>query len=232
MSTTRWKTHRFAILAGLGLVGATSACSTVSPEEMDTGLAALRAEMMQEMEAGDEQVSQRLGSRINSVEQRLSQLESDLQEMEREFEVTVQRLEDQLRFDVPVYFGFDESELSPQAAPILDRFASVVQQYYPEALITVEGFTDPSGSAAYNQTLGQRRADAVRQYLVENGSVNDQRVRAVSYGEDSSRLVQPSATGPGQDGWQNRRVVLVIDHQGTPPAQATDEQGTEEQGTR
>lgn len=232
MSTKRWKTHRFAILAGLGLVGATSACSTVSPDEMDTGLAALRAEMMEEMEAGDEQVSQELGSRIGSVEQRLSQLESDLQEMEREFEVTVQRLEDQLRFDVPVYFGFDESELSPDAAPILDRFASVAQQYYPEALITVEGFTDPSGSAAYNQTLGQRRADAVRQYLVENGSVNDQRVRAVSYGEDSSRLVQPDATGPGQDGWQNRRVVLVIDHQGTAPAQATDEQSTEEQGTR
>ncbi|MEX2473084.1 MAG: OmpA family protein [Gemmatimonadota bacterium] len=226
MSTKRWKTHRFAILAGLGLVGATSACSTVSPDEMDTGLAALRAEMMEEMEAGDEQVSQQLGSRIGSVEQRLSQLESDLQEMEREFEVTVQRLEDQLRFDVPVYFGFDESELSRDAAPILDRFASVVQQYYPEALITVEGFTDPSGSAAYNQTLGQRRADSVRQYLVQNGSVNDQRVRAVSYGEDSSRLVQPSATGPGQDGWQNRRVVLVIDHQGTAPAQATEEQGT------
>lgn len=226
MSTKRWKTHRFAILAGLGLVGATSACSTVSPDEMDTGLAALRAEMMEEMEAGDEQVSQQLGSRINSVEQRLSQLESDLQEMEREFEVTVQRLEDQLRFDVPVYFGFDESELSRDAAPILDRFASVVQQYYPEALITVEGFTDPSGSAAYNQTLGQRRADSVRQYLVQNGSVNDERVRAVSYGEDSSRLVQPSATGPGQDGWQNRRVVLVIDHQGSAPAQATDEQGT------
>ena len=139
-------------LAGIGGVGATSACSTVSPEEMDTGLAALRAEMMQEMEAGDEQVSQQLGNRINSVEQRLSQLESDLQEMEREFEVTVQRLEDQLRFDVPVYFGFDESELNPQAAPILDRFASVVQQYYPEALITVEGFTDPSGSVNGNSS--------------------------------------------------------------------------------
>lgn len=230
MNTNRLKTHRFAILAGLGLVGATSACSTVSPDEMDTGLSALRAEMMEEMEAGDEQVSQELGSRIGSVEQRLSQLESDLQEMEREFEVTVQRLEDQLRFDMPVYFGFDEADLTPEAAPILDRFASVAQEYYPEALITVEGFTDPSGSAEYNQMLGQRRADAVRQYLVENGSVNDQRVRAVSYGEDSARLVQPSETGPGQDGWQNRRVVLVIDHDGTSPAPATDD--TDEQGTR
>ncbi len=228
MSTQRWNPSRFAILAGLGLIGATSACSTVSPEEMDTGLAALRAEMMEEMQAGDDAVSQQLGSRINSVEQRVAQLESDLQDMEREFEVTVQRLEDQLRFDVPVYFGFDESELNTDAQPILDRFAAVAQQYYPQALITVEGFTDPAGSAEYNRILGQRRADSVRQYLVENGSINDERVRAVSYGEDSSRLIQPSQTGPGQDGWQNRRVVLVIDHQGNAPAQPTDE--TDAQG--
>ncbi|MEX2465511.1 MAG: OmpA family protein [Gemmatimonadota bacterium] len=225
MSTKRLTSRGLALVAGLGVVGAGSACSTVSPDEMDTGLAALRAEMMEEMQTGDEQVSQELGSRINSVEQRLAALEADLQEMEREFEVTVQRLEEELRFDVPVYFGFDEADLTAQARPILDRFASVAQRYYPEALITVEGFTDPSGPAEYNEVLGQRRADSVRAYLVENASVNGERVRSVSYGEDTERLVAPSETGPGQDGWQNRRVVLVIDHQGTPPATATDEQG-------
>lgn len=226
MSTKRMTSPRLAIVAGLGMLGAASACSTVSPEEMDTGLQALRTEMMGEIGAGDERVSQQLGSRINTVEQRLAALEADLQEMEREFEVTVQRLEDQLRFDVPVYFGFDEADLGSNAPQILDRFASVAQSYYPEAMITVEGFTDPSGSAEYNRTLGQRRADAVREYIVQSGSLNGERVRAVSYGEDSSRLIAPGATGPGQDGWQNRRVVLVIDHQGTPPVTATEEQGS------
>ncbi|MEX0912544.1 MAG: OmpA family protein [Gemmatimonadota bacterium] len=227
MSTKRLTSPRLAIVAGLGMLGAASACSTVSPDEMDTGMQALRAEMMSEIEAGDQRVSEQLGSRINSVEQRLAALESDLQEMEQEFEVTVQRLEDQLRFDVPVYFGFDEAELGSNAPQILDRFASVVQGYYPEAMITVEGFTDPSGPAQYNLTLGQRRADAVREYIVQSGSLNGERVRAVSYGEDSSRLIAPDETGPGQDGWQNRRVVLVIDHQGTPPATATEqEQGS------
>lgn len=224
MSTKRLTSPRLAIVAGLGMLGAASACSTVSPDDMDTGMQALRAEMMSEIEAGDERVSEQLGSRINSVEQRLSALEADLQEMEREFEVTVQRLEDQLRFDVPVYFGFDEAELGSDAPQILDRFASVAQDYYPEAMITVEGFTDPSGSAEYNRTLGQRRADAVREYVVQNGALNDDRVRAVSYGEDSSRLIAPDETGPGQEGWQNRRVVLVIDHQGTPPATATEQE--------
>lgn len=212
------------MMAGLGMVGLTSACSTVSPDELDSDLSALRAEMMEEMEAGDEQVTQEMDGRLSSIEQRLSQLESDLSQMERDFEVTVQRLEEQLRFDVPVYFGFDDATLTADARPILDRFAAVAEEYYPEALITVEGFTDPSGPAEYNEQLGQRRADTVRDYLVQGASVNDERVRAVSYGENSNRLVQPDETGPGQTGWQNRRVVLVIDHQGEPPTVSTEEQ--------
>lgn len=212
------------MLAGLGMVGLTSACSTVSPDELDSDLSALRAEMMEEMEAGDEQVTQQMDGRLSSIEERLSALESDLNEMERNFEVTVQRLEDQLRFDVPVYFGFDDATLTADARPILDRFAAVADEYYPDALVTVEGFTDPSGPAAYNQQLGQSRADTVRDYLVEGASLSEDRIRAVSYGEDSSRLVQPDETGPGQTGWQNRRVVLVIDHQGEPPTVSTEEQ--------
>lgn len=222
MSTKRRNTPRLAVLASLGLVGAVGACSTVSPEEMDTGLAALRAEMMSEMQAGDE----RLGNRIGTVEQRLAALESELQELEREFEVTVQRLEEELRFDVPVYFGFDSAELPGDANAILDRFASVAQRYYPDALVTVEGFTDPSGSAAYNRQLGQRRADAVRQYLVEGSAFPEARIRSVSYGEDSSRLIAPEG-GPGHEGWQNRRVVLVIDHQGALPSTTTETDATE-----
>lgn len=224
MSTIRWTSPKLAMLAGLGMVGLTSACSTVSPDELDSDLSALRAEMMEEMEAGDEQVTQQVDGRLNSIEERLSALESDLSEMENNFEVTVQRLEEQLRFDVPVYFGFDDATLTSDARPILDRFAAVADEYYPDALITVEGFTDPSGSAEYNQQLGQSRADTVRDYLVEGAQVNEDRVRAVSYGENSERLIEPDATGPGEDGWENRRVVLVIDHQGEPPAVPTEEQ--------
>src|SRR5690606_11016980 len=223
MSTHRRTSKRLAILAGIGLVGATGACSTVSPDEMDTGMASLRDEMMREMQAGDEQVSQQLSGRIDNVEQRIAQLETELQNMEEEFQVTVQRLEDQLRFDVPVYFGFDESELQQDAHAILDRFGAVAQQYYSEATITVEGFTDPSGSAEYNRQLGQARADAVLGYLLGNTQLAEDRVRAVSYGEETQRLITPDAAGPGQEGWQNRRVVLVIYHGGARPASVSED---------
>jgi len=204
-------------VAALGLVAAAAACSTVSPEEMDTSLASLRTEMLEEMQAGDQAVSQELGNRVQAVERRMGELETDLQQMEADFEVAIQRLEDAIRFDVPVYFAFDDATVEQEDEAVLERFGSVAQEYYPNALITVEGFTDAAGSAEYNVQLGQQRAEAVAGYLVSNGFSQD-RVRAVSYGEDTRRLVRPEGWGPGQAGWENRRVVLVVDHDGAAPA--------------
>ena len=209
------------ILSALALVGAAAGCARVKPEELDASLAAMRQEMQQEMQQRDQQtaqqVEQRLGGRIQTVEQRTAALETDLQQMEQEFEVAIQRLEDAIRFDVPVYFAFDDATVEQEDQAVLDRFGSVAREYYPEALITVEGFTDPSGSAEYNVDLGLRRAGAVREYLLSTGMAQD-RVRAVSYGENTERLVAPNQNGPGMPGWENRRVVLVIDHNGQAPA--------------
>lgn len=216
MFMTTLNSKGLGLFAMLSLAGA-SACSTVSPDEMDSSLQALRAEMMDEMRTGDEAVSSQLGGRITAVERRMAALESDLQQMERDFEVSIQRLEDQLRFNVPVYFAFDDATVEAEDEAVLNRFGSVAREYYPDALITVEGFTDPSGSAEYNLQLGQRRASAVAAYLVGTMDMTDDHVRAVSYGEDTRRLVMPEGWGPGVPGWENRRVVLVIDHDGEPP---------------
>jgi peptidoglycan-associated lipoprotein len=113
---------------------------------------------------------------------------------------------------VPVHFEFASSALREADRPVLDRFAGVVKEYYPGALVTVEGFTDPAGSAAYNRRLGQRRAEAVREYLGTAGGFTAEQLKAVSYGEARNRQVVPGAKGPGQDGVENRRVALVIDH--------------------
>lgn len=229
MSMHKLNSKGLGILAALTVAGASSACATVSPDEMDATLASLRAEMQEEMTAGDERVASQLGERVDGVERRMAALEQDLAQMERDFEVSIQRLEDELRFNVPVYFGFDDATVESEDEAILNRFGMVAQKYYPQALITVEGFTDPSGNEAYNLDLGQRRADAVATYLTGNTALTDDRLRAVSYGENTQRLVMPEGWGPGVEGWQNRRVVLVIDHDGQPPAMASqpDASGTE-----
>jgi peptidoglycan-associated lipoprotein len=217
MSMLKLNSNGLGVLAVLAVAGSMGACKTVSPDEMDAGLASLRAELQEEMNAGDERVASDLGGRLDGVESRMAQLEADLQQMEQDFEVAITRLEDQLRFNVPVYFAFDDATLQMDDHAILDRFGEVAQEYYPSAMITVEGFTDPAGGEAYNISLGQRRADAVRTYLGFNTPLSVDRVRAVSYGENTQRLVTPDGRGPGTNGWQNRRVVLVIDHDGQPP---------------
>jgi len=204
-------------MAALGLAAVAAGCSTVSPDELDTSLSTLREEMRQEMRTGDQTVSQQLGGRITTVEGQVAALDSDLEQMAQDFEVAIQRLEEELRFDVPVYFAFDDATVEAEDQAVLDRFGAVALKYYPNATITVEGFTDSAGPEAYNTSLGQRRADAVREYLVGNGGMVQEQVRAVSYGEDTQRLVQPEGRGPGMAGWENRRVVLVIDHDGMPP---------------
>ena len=200
---------RMIMGAALTLAGLTAACAHVGQEQFNVEIAALRAEI--EQNSGDS--NRRTQAQLAQLEAQLDGLARGLSQLEREFDVTVQRLETSVRFDMPVYFDFDKANLRPEDLPVLDRFAGVVGEYYPDALLTVEGFADPSGSEAYNLALGQRRAEAVQRYLIDSEDFAPEFVRAVSYGEDVGRLVAPGQGGP-QAGWENRRVVLVIEHVG------------------
>jgi peptidoglycan-associated lipoprotein len=199
----------------LALAIAAGGCATVGQDEFNAEVAAIRAEIAE----GDERVTNGLARRIDGLDERtaaleaqMSDLEGALRSLESEFDVTVERLEASLMFSTPIHFGFDRADVTAEHTPLLERFASVVNGHYPNALVTVEGFTDSAGSEAYNLALGQRRADAVRSWLVEEGSLVADLVRAVSYGEDTSRLVREGASGPGAAGEANRRVVFVVEH--------------------
>jgi len=206
----------------LAAVASLGACAHVGQKDLDARLETLRGDLSQEIAEGDRRTADALNLRIDATEAELSSLRADLRKLEDDFDVKVAALEEALRFDVPVYFGFDKADVQPRGREVLSRFGHIVESYYPDAHVTVEGFADPSGSEAYNLALGQRRADAVRSILVDQG-LSAQRIKAVSYGEDARRLVVDGAKGPGTNGWENRRVVLVIDHAGsTSPAIVAD----------
>ncbi len=199
------------LAAALTLVFAAlaTACAHVGQEDFETEIAALRAELGAQGIGMDS----RNAAQIAALSARLDRLTDALSGLEGEFDVTVERLETAIRFDVPVYFDFDRDELRPEDLPVLTRFGDVVSEYYPDVLLTVEGFTDRAGSPEYNLDLGQRRAEAVRLYLVETAGFRGDRVRAVSYGEDPARLVYPDRAGR-DEGIENRRVALVVEHLG------------------
>src|SRR5262245_1865436 len=200
-------------LATLGLTGCYAKKKDVQAE-----FARVRTEMQQGDQAVDQKQTQaltdattRINGRIDSVEREVQRLSGALNDLN----VKVTRLNGLIAFQVPVHFEFDRADLRDADKAVLKRFASVVNEFYPGALITAEGFTDPAGSAAYNQRLGKKRADSVREFLTSDGGLGAQQVRTVSYGENSTRLVEKNAFGPGEKGQQNRRVVLVFDYVGT-----------------
>jgi peptidoglycan-associated lipoprotein len=213
--------YKGRLLTATALLLVTGGCATVKQDEFRAEMDRVRTEMAE----ADAAVENRLNGRVDGVETsmmqleaRMDALETDLVALGAEMDATVQRLEASLRFTAPIHFGFDEAVVDADGRETLARFAGVVGEHYPGAVVTVEGFTDPSGTAEYNLRLGQRRADAVKTVLVDEAGMNGEQVRAVSYGEDTRRLVAPGQSGPGQRGMANRRVVLVIEHAGTTPA--------------
>jgi outer membrane protein OmpA-like peptidoglycan-associated protein len=102
-------------------------------------------------------------------------------------------------FKSEVMFDFDSSTLKPGAYSEMDRVAGILNKY-SQTMIRVEGHTDSKGSEAYNQTLSEKRAMAVKNTLTQQ-SVDPIRIQTVGYGES-----QPISSNDAV----NRRVNLVI----------------------
>ena len=99
------------------------------------------------------------------------------------------------------YFDFDQATLSADTRAALDAQIAVLKD--SNAKVRLEGHADERGTREYNMALGERRANAVANYLVING-VARYRIEAVSYGEEC-----PMAPGSDDSIWsQNRRVEL------------------------
>jgi peptidoglycan-associated lipoprotein len=103
-----------------------------------------------------------------------------------------------------IFFDTDRSTLTAQATTTLDRQASWLQQYQ-QVNIWIAGNCDERGTEEYNLALGQRRANADRDYLVAHG-VNRGRVQTISYGK--SRPIDPAST---PEAWaQNRNAITSV----------------------
>ena len=104
----------------------------------------------------------------------------------------------------PAFFDYDKADIRGDARDVLAGNATW-QKKYSSMQFTIEGHTDERGTAQYNLALGDRRANAAKDYLVSLG-VDASRVKTVSYGKE-----RPFATGHDEDSWQkNRRAHFVV----------------------
>lgn len=109
-----------------------------------------------------------------------------------------------VKFDSGILFDVDKSDLKANAKTNIANLAKSMQNN-PETNITIIGHTDDTGSDAYNQSLSERRAAAVRDYTVAQG-VSSSRLTTIGKGE--SEPIADNTTEAGRA--QNRRVEIVI----------------------
>lgn len=111
-----------------------------------------------------------------------------------------------VRVELDVKFDFDKAQVKDDSYGDIKNLADFMNQY-PQTTTVVEGHTDSVGSDAYNQGLSERRANAVRDVLVNQYGVSGDRVNAVGYGE--ARPVADNGTDSGRA--INRRVEAEVE---------------------
>ncbi len=103
-----------------------------------------------------------------------------------------------------VLFGTDSYDVDSEDEAVLARQAEWLKKY-PNVSVTIEGHCDERGTREYNLALGDRRANAAKNYLVSAG-ISASRLSVISYGKE-----RPAATGSDEGAWaQNRRAVTVV----------------------
>jgi outer membrane protein OmpA-like peptidoglycan-associated protein len=191
---------------------ATSGALRRSNEQNAAALTAERQARMTSDSTNRAEMEATLQRELGTVKGDITQLRSQLEAMRTDFGAKIAMMEDGLHFAMPVNFAFNDATVRSQDEPTLTRFATVVQKYYPQSKITIEGFADPKGGTRFNQTLSQKRANSVKDYLAGHG-LSTQQLATVGYGE--TRLVTPGASGDQPGAELNRRVVFVVETSGT-----------------
>lgn len=104
------------------------------------------------------------------------------------------------------YFDYDKADIRPDAREALGKTGDFLRRY-PQVKVAIEGHCDERGSTEYNLVLGDRRAQATRQYLISLG-ISADRMNTISYGKE-----KPSCMEHGEECWQqNRRGHFVMAH--------------------
>lgn len=119
----------------------------------------------------------------------------------------------EIRIEMPadVLFDFDKADLRSEAVPVLAQAADSIRRY-GRGEVTIEGHTDAKGSDDYNQRLSERRAEAVKRWLQEQGGLKGLSLQTRGWG--AKKPIAPNTKPDGSDDPQgrqkNRRVEIII----------------------
>ena len=190
----------FALIMALTLTG----CATKKYVKKETGAVGTRVDEVQ----GQVEESQ---TRLDTHDRQIGETSRTAQEALKRAQDAGKLAEGKFLYetvltDEKVKFGFDTSDLSPEAEAALDEFANQLKGDNRNVYVEIQGHTDSVGSETYNEELGLLRAEAVRRYLSQQHKFPLHRINIISYGEGA-----PVSDNSSRDGRsQNRRVALVV----------------------
>jgi outer membrane protein OmpA-like peptidoglycan-associated protein len=198
------RTKLFSVALALTMAFALTGCATKKYVQKETGAVNTRVDDVQ----GQVEEAQ---TRLDSHDQQIGQASRTAQEALQRAQEAGKLAEGKFLYetvltDEKVKFGFDTSDLSPEAKAAVDQFAQQIANENKNVYVEIQGHTDSVGSEKYNEELGLLRAEAVRRYLSQAHKFPLHRINIISYGETA-----PIADNSSRDGRsQNRRVALVV----------------------
>lgn len=159
--------------------------------------------------AGNTAMGAIIGATVGGVAGAVIGRQMDKQAAEMEKEVpgaTVERVGEGIviEFSGKVLFGFDKAGLTAEATNNLKSLTTILNKY-PDTDIVIQGHTDSKGSTSYNQTLSEKRANTVVNYL-RSQNIASARLSAIGYGETMPKYSNETDDGRAQ----NRRVEFLI----------------------
>lgn len=157
-----------------------------------------------------ESANQQNSSRLGEHDTRLGQLDQATKEALARATAAGKLAEGKFLYSVvlsddSVKFPVNGDDLSPEAETRLADFANRLKSENRNVYLEIQGHTDSSGPEAYNDNLGQARAEAVRRFMAKQGIALN-RIGTISYGEELP--VAPNDTADGRA--QNRRVAIIV----------------------
>ncbi len=180
--------------------------SELAEAEAELTAARSRVDSLEAQLAGAEEREAEIAAELRERERRerkLREVRAIFTEEEGEVLVSGDRLILRLHGFV---FPTGRAEVAPDHHSLLTKVQRVLREF-PEAPVTVQGHTDSQGNPEFNHALSQRRAIAVREYLLAAMPISSDRISAVGYGE--TRPIATNATAAGRE--RNRRIEVVLE---------------------
>jgi outer membrane protein OmpA-like peptidoglycan-associated protein len=126
-------------------------------------------------------------------------------------EVKETRTEVKIELSGDILFEFDKADIRSEAESALQQVVEIIKRY-PRANVSIDGYTDAKGADAYNLRLSDRRAAAVKSWLVEKGGVNSKQIKTKGWGKANPVALNTNPDGSDNpEGRQkNRRVEITV----------------------